>query len=775
MLFEKAKVVRAAEKFLAQGKIPAAIKEYEQLVANDHDDLTALNMLGDLYTRVGNKKDAIACFLRIAEHYGAQDFNLKAIAMYKKIDRLQPRDPEIAEKLAHLYSVQGLIVDARAQYLIVAEAHSKAGESRKGLNVLRKIADLDPENTDIRIKLAEGYLRENLTSEAAAAFVVAGEHLLTKGAPDQAVEAYTRALEIDTKNHAILNGVLAAHIARGTADEAAEILEQAVADSPGENQLFDLLARAHVAAEDAAGAERATTELVARDPANYVRFVEVVHLYLKAGKLDAGVSVIARILEQMLAARQEPLLLELVNEALARDPEHVAGLRLLVRILWWQRDLEKLRGALERLLEAAQGAESVEDERYALTQLTRLAPDQQHYFERLRELGGATEESVAETSADLQSGEEQVPTFESFSAGSELPSANFGSIDADAPVAEFEWNSVAAESTPDPSASFADLETGWATADQSSAGVPLDVIAGDGQFQEIDFETVVEQELPKAIPATEKKSEPNRLAMLHQELESVDFYINQGYADIALDTLNLLEKQFGRHADIDIRRELLKTPPTPPVTEAPADLPVSPEAKSPAADGPPETEAAIAAPPPEVRASTTKSKLDPGLAEIMEEFRAAAEAEEPAASENDYETHYNLGLAYKDMYMQDEAVEEFQIAAGLVRPGDGTGRYFQCCNMLGHCFLQKKLPRLAVMWFRKGLDSPGHSEEEYQALRYELGAAYEEMGNLDQAIEAFSEVYGVNVSYRGVAERLEQLQARKNGQQETPATVQDSY
>ena len=71
MLFEKAKVVRAAEKYLAQGKIPAAIKEYEQLVANDHDDLTALNMLGDLYTRVGNKKDAITCFLRIAEHYAA--------------------------------------------------------------------------------------------------------------------------------------------------------------------------------------------------------------------------------------------------------------------------------------------------------------------------------------------------------------------------------------------------------------------------------------------------------------------------------------------------------------------------------------------------------------------------------------------------------------------------------------------------------------------------------------------------------------------------------
>lgn len=756
MLFEKAKVVRAAEKFLAQGKIPAAIKEYEQLVANDHDDLTALNMLGDLYVRVGNKKEAIACFLRIAEHFAAQDFNLKAIAMFRKIERLQPRDPEIAEKLAHLYSVQGLVVDARAQYLIVAEAYSKAGESRKGLEVLRKIADLDPENTDIRIKLADGYLKAGLTSEAAGAFVVAGEHLLTNGASDAAVDAYVRALEINPQDHSILSGMLSAHIARGTADEAAEILERAVADNPGETPLHDLLARAYVAAEDAARAEHATAELVTRDPANYLRFVEVVHLYLKAGNLDAAVDVVGRILEPMLGARQEVPLLELVNETLARDPEHVGGLRLLVRILWWQRDMEKLRGALERLLEAAQAAEMLEDERYALTQLTRLAPDQSQYFDRLRELGGPTEPASSETPSDFQIVGETVSPFADSPTG-EAP-----------PVEEFEWNSVA-EAPTDPSASFADLGEISATVEGSfTTDIPPDEAVSE--FQEIDFETVVAQELPSSARASESKPEANRVALLHQELESVDFYINQGYADIALDTLNLLEGQFGKHPDIDIRRELLQSQPEPaaevdqlsqPQTTVTAEViaAVSSQVTPPVAKAPP------------AATTSANSKLDPGLAEIIEEFRAA-EDDEPHPGEGDFETHYNLGLAYKDMYMQEEAVEEFQTAASLVRPGDGTTRYFQCCNMLGHCFLQKGLPQLAVSWFKKGLAAPGHSEDEYQALRYDLGATYEEMGNLDQAIEAFSEVYGVDISYRGVAERLQQLQARKNGdQKETPATT----
>jgi tetratricopeptide (TPR) repeat protein len=126
MAFEKAKVLKAAEKFLSQGKINSAIKEYRQIVDNDADDLTTLNMLGDLYVRAGKKEEAVSCFERIAQHYGAQEFNLKAIAMYKKIERLRTRDPIVALKLAELYATEGLVHDARAQYLVVADAYTRA-------------------------------------------------------------------------------------------------------------------------------------------------------------------------------------------------------------------------------------------------------------------------------------------------------------------------------------------------------------------------------------------------------------------------------------------------------------------------------------------------------------------------------------------------------------------------------------------------------------------------------------------------------------------------
>jgi tetratricopeptide (TPR) repeat protein len=192
------------------------------------------------------------------------------------------------------------------------------------------------------------------------------------------------------------------------------------------------------------------------------------------------------------------------------------------------------------------------------------------------------------------------------------------------------------------------------------------------------------------------------------------------------------------------------------------------------------TKGAIATPdfaiaPPEVSLPVPQHSagLDAGLAEIFEEYKASAESDDDANGNGDYETHFNLGLAYKEMDLFEEALEEFQVAAGMVAPDDGTPRYLQCCNLLGHCFMQKGVPQLAVKWFNKGFTTPTASEDERQALRYELAAAYEQLGDLPRAIDLFTEVYGINVSYRGVNERLRELKARANGKNGKAAPASD--
>ncbi|HEU4834520.1 MAG TPA: tetratricopeptide repeat protein [Pyrinomonadaceae bacterium] len=752
MAFDKAKVLKAAEKFLSQGKINAAIKEYRQIVDNDADDLTTLNMLGDLYVRSNKNQEAISCFERIADHYSTQEFNLKAIAMYKKIERLRPRDPVIALKLADLYANQGLVHDSRAQYLVVADAYTKSGDNKRALEILHKIADLDPNNTEIRLKLADGYLKENMRRESAAAFVQAANRFHQIGSQDQALDAYNKSLQLVRDDREALRGMLETHIARGTADEAAEVLERVVEIHEDDKELVSMLARAYLEAEDARGAERATSLLMAQDASNYTQFLPVTRLYLKAGEVDEVIRILSTIIERMLAGREERELLEIVNQVLERNPDHVAGLRMLVRIHWWQRDMDALRLSLERLAESAEASELVDEERYALTQLVRLAPDEQRYLDRLNLLGGLQEET-SEDFSPVQESETEVPQFETFAVvEDEDQAAPIAPVVAD----EFETNAAPGPTFSDPTASFADLNDDEAFATSAT------------DFQEVDFSIVTTPDTPVATDEASPVDEERHENVMRQELESVDFYIAQGYSDIALDTLEMLERQFGSHPEILSRREKLAQRTEQPVEASPVFEFGGAEDVAPATPVQAETitfdsDSAYASLVDDGGNNASAAKpvvkgIDAGLAELFEEFRAAEEGDEVR---EDYETHYNMGTAYKEMDLMDEAIQEFQTSVSLVKAGDGTSRFLQCCNMLGHCFIQKGMPEAAVLWFKKGLQAPGHSEDEYQALRYELGSAYEQLGDLKQAREFYTEVYGVDVSYREVAEKLSQLRKQE--------------
>ncbi len=561
-------------------------------------------------------------------------------------------------------------------------------------------------------------------------------------------------------DHAALSGLTSAHIALGTADEIVERLASASEAMSDDAEILSLLTYAYVAAEDADAAERATANLVQREPTSFKRFVEVIRLYLKKGDLASAVRLLANNTEQMLAGNEDATVSELINEVLARDPEQMEALGLLVRLHTWQHDSERLRVALERMAEAAEAAGLADAERHALTQLVRLAPDEQRYRDRLLELGGVIEEPDGFEVLTDDGEPEDVPTFESFVSMSE--DAVVSSADD---VPQFEWQAEPS-STADPASSFADLNDGTAERQQvKSPATPA--------FHEIDFNESFESSNAGMVEmplSTQADSSDRRDAALRQELESVDFYMAQGYADIASDTLEMLERQYGHHPEIETRRAKLhaSSPATVSTPAVPAESfefhdsqvkepQVQPQSQSQVA---PEPVAPVTSPAREIPEEPTGPIIDPGLAAIFDEFRNAVE-EDDTPLDGDYETHFNLGLAYKDMDLLDEAVEEFQTAASLAPPRDGTPRYLQCCNLLGHCFVQKGMGRVAVMWFNRGLQAPGHTEDEYQALRYELGAAYEQMGELDKAIDVFSEVYGVNVSYRGVADRLRDLQSQK--------------
>ncbi|HEY4906979.1 MAG TPA: tetratricopeptide repeat protein, partial [Candidatus Acidoferrum sp.] len=151
------------------------------------------------------------------------------------------------------------------------------------------------------------------------------------------------------------------------------------------------------------------------------------------------------------------------------------------------------------------------------------------------------------------------------------------------------------------------------------------------------------------------------------------------------------------------------------------------------------------------------SQIEVGpLKEVFDEFRA--ELGEMSGEEEDLETHYNLGIAFREMGLLDEAISEFQKVAKAAENGRKFPYTMQCYTLLGLAFMDRAQPSIAAMWYERALRLPGIETESILALRYDLGVAQESAGESDAALKSFSQVYAVNIDYRDVGERIAALQ-----------------
>jgi tetratricopeptide (TPR) repeat protein len=144
------------------------------------------------------------------------------------------------------------------------------------------------------------------------------------------------------------------------------------------------------------------------------------------------------------------------------------------------------------------------------------------------------------------------------------------------------------------------------------------------------------------------------------------------------------------------------------------------------------------------------------LKEVFDEFRA--ELGEMGVEDEDLETHYNLGIAFREMGLLEEAISEFQKVAKASDRGRAFRYTMQCCTLLGLAFMEKGQPAIAAIWYERALQTPGNDPESTLALRYDLGVAQESAGEPEAALKSFSQVYAMNIDYRGVAERIAALQ-----------------
>lgn len=701
MSFDKTKAMRNAERYVAQGKIRSAISEYRSVVEHDPRDIATLNMLGDLHAKTSDKREAVECYLQVAEHYNKQGFAQKAIAMYNKVSRIQPNSIEVLVKLAELHKGKGALSEAKAHYTALAEHYQKNGRRLEALAMWKQIALLDPNNTEVCMSLADSYVRENQKEDAVEAYAEAGARFSRQGRNEDAIRALMKGFDIKSTDLRILSGLVKAQTALGRAGKASSLLEEILENEPYNRDVLYLLIECCIDSQNAVGAEKAVIRLVEIEPANYPKFLDLIRIYLNVNDPESAARILTMSSEYLLAGGQSDECCKWINEILERDPAQLTGLRLLVRYNSWLNDENGFRLALERLYTAAASKEAVEDERFALAQLVVILPHEIRFRDRLNEI-------------NTKYGYEDTPIDE------ELLKAQFAKVEDEG--VEIELNN----------GDKTKLNGHKRGSKRSKSG------ESENSDEIMDAE-IIEEPAEKAKNGKRRKDKKEKQVELshsdeqkvQKELESITFYIENDYNELAEKALSELTKEFGdREEFAALRNRIGAVVETEGSDQMPADE-IGEEAAS-----------------QEVVANTI------GVNEIRTEFGIESVEE---SGDADYETHYHTAVAYQGMGLMEDAIREFQDAISLTHLDDGTRRFYYCANLLGHCFMQNGMPNHAVTWFNRALETTEISDEEQYGLWYELAAAYEANGEEEKAAMYFEMVYAENLDFRDVRERVKNL------------------
>lgn len=815
MAVDKNKIIAEATKLVQKGAYDKAIKQYERILQEDAKDVRVLLKVGELYQKKGDDRMAADAFKRVAETYADQGFFLKAVAVYKQVVRLDAEDVRVNERLSGLYQQLGLLSEAMAQLQVIAAAHEKGGDGARLLDTLKRMVEIDPENIGSVVRLGKLYQGANQPGPALEHYRRAAAYLKTHNRADDYLKVAERIVELAPNDLALARELANIYMAKGDTKRALSKL-QVCFKADGRNvdtltllaqafrdlgqtaktvQVFKTLADVQERAGrrgDAIAAWRKVAELAPGDPdatrllaeaqgepsftpppvagpgpppsppaasagapVGRVAVAPPLQVYSAPrssqpvappaaptpGPASAQSAAGPEAISKLLTETEVYLKYGLADKALAHlrsvlaiDPETPVALEKL-------RDLHQVAGRRAEALQAAEQAVraaivkgDIDRARASLARLRLLDPG----HARLGELAAATgsTEEIELTASEV---EEQ---FEP----SELP----------ATPAELELDD---EARPRPLDDDALAELSAAQADDevveddrllrlAKESLDTDEVVSDGEGE------------PRAPP---RGARPRLHLDLDDELEEADFFAQQGLLSEAREALlQLLEGHPGhpvleaRLADVERRVAARVAPARPSAAPVPADqrtVRQSPSLVDPSATGGSNFDIG----------AELAEELDrvPDLAGLDDEFQYSVEdvfnqfkrgvAETVTAEDSD--THYDLGIAYKEMGLVDDAVNEFETALR----GKNRKREIESLSMISLCRMSQGRPREALEPLRRALRSDYLNKESAKAIHYELGLAHHEGGERDEALWCFQKVARLDPTYRDVAGRIAAL------------------
>jgi len=735
---DKAAIIKEAQRYIARGQIDKAISEWEKLI-KEYPDGNTFNSIGDLYLKKGGKTEAIDSFHKAADYFRREGFSLKALALYKKILNIAPADPRSLIALAELNEGKGLVTDAIKFYLAAADSLSKDGKKEQILEIYEKILALSPSNIPLRVKVSDIYKKEGLLSEASKQYMIIARLLAERDEPERALEFFQKILDSEPLNREVIFEVSSLYERKGDFDKAMEHLREAAGLFPQDTDILIKCAELHISDNRLDGATEYLAAVAEIEPANIKARRLLGDIYVREGDKQKAWEEYLPILDDMLLEENYDDAIRILNSF--RDIDPVETGRRLVSLYSQLGDSQQVLQHLTALGDIFIDRDKPREALNCFKEAHKMSPEDDMLRNRVieieRQIGkehivtGAEktfEEAIIDADIYLryrlhENARDILETFrekfpDNIDIHLRLKSLYLDMGDKDRAVTEC--------------LILSELYGKSGESEQGSQMIRYarEINPEDQRLAEIAG--IPEPGEDIAAPPDDASEGPS-IEDYSEEIAEADFYSRQGLFDEAREILERLQTLFPENADIALKLNS--------VSQVVEDAPHSDETQMEAISGEGEIlEAEEIAEP----------SLDSDVMDIFNEFKKGIEKE---LAEEDYETHYNLGIAYKEMGLIDDAIKEFQTSRKDPR------RFVHSSNMLGLCYVEKNLYPLAIEVLRDAIGKMQDRDESYWAMKYELAEAYEKNGNLKEAVDHFTQVYGWNSKFRSVSDKINNLRA----------------
>lgn len=685
------------------------LQAIEKQAEGTEPDIALHNRVGDLQVRMGDIEGAVDSYETAIQLYLDVELPNNAIAICRKIIRNAPTRPSPFLRMGQIRARQGFLVDARQNFVTYAEMMEGRGKTDEALKALEEFVGLAPKDVDTRLFLAE--------------------HLITKGRTDEAVRYLTEAYRASSE--------------AGEAGKAEQILgrfREVAPDRPLPTLGAEPAAAAVVEDEDPRG-------LVGFESTSFTSF-EVEKPAVSAPEPAIGGFGFSEIAFDAAAAAKE--------EEPEVDDEPLTG---SIGLSGFE------DGAGFQLEEPGQFDEPIEDE----TPLPMMDFGS-------AELGESEDAAFPLPMLEDLSASDEVPSFGedldpelggdlAFLSGTETLSELDSTIEDEGSV-DLEFVS-GTELTSD----FDFLAGTEPGAD------PLPFIEPEPEFAStasvdlgMEVESAPSVESASVDPLTELRrqveSDPGNVDGWQRFLE----YAYQANDPALLSSAFLgLASALAAGGDVarsrTVYRQLLSVDPRNPdalaalgmgIERAP-EAPASAAAPRDAARGSEEYVDLGALVLDDTSVGTTRwvvSATAPSGDENADFSRLLSQFKEQVSrnlSVDDAKAHYDLGTAYKEMGLVDEAIAEYQLS---LRAEPGSLATFE---MLGQCFLERGEPAAAIRTLERGLQLPAQVEDDLLGIYYFLAKSQEAVGNSGVAKDYYERIFALDINFKDVTERLRAL------------------